>query len=267
LVGEDFRTVAKRCTDAFLLVEGKQMLGNADILLVASQPKSGSTFFCTAIAKLLRYQGAVLVPDWNRREQEIDGGIIKKYKRSFARGYVAHSHVRNSAATTKLTQQHGIRTLVMVRNLYDVIPSIRDHIRKESLDWPMAWLTESHKALPDEALEYAIARLMMPWYMNFYMSWRSDPKAWFLSYEEMIGNPPAALMNASWALGYGRPPLAEAEAAATAARGNGARFNIGVAGRGRDLSDRTKQAVADVLNLYPEALADEYIKPMIEEVA
>ena len=74
-------------------------------------------------------------------------------------------------------------------NLFDVVISIRDHQRNENSTGPVAFLTEYHANLPDRELELAITRLAIPWYINFYMSWREYPNALLVRYEHLIASP------------------------------------------------------------------------------
>jgi hypothetical protein len=234
----------------------------ARIVLVASQPKSGSTFFCTALANITGFHGSVLVPDWNRREQEIDAALIEKYKCSAHCGYIAHNHVRNSEATAKLVQRFDFEPIVMLRNLFDVVASLRDHIRKESIDMSMAFITEQQRDLPDDELDYVIARLILPWYMNFYISWRNHRSAWVLAYEQMIVDPAQTLLDACTALRLGNYTREQAEAAVSSARGASTRLNVGKAGRGKQITPAVRGAILELLSLYPEAKDDEYIRSM-----
>jgi len=225
-------------------------------ILIACMPKSGSTFLTNIIAALPGFRRAELVPDFGHREQELDEPCLRGADR-FA--YVAQNHVRNSQWTADMCRQYGLTKVVLVRSLLDVVVSIRDHLRRESAVFPIFFAEAHHAAMDDARLEEMIVRLALPWYLNFYMGWRRAPDALLVEYEELAERPAAV---AARVLAFAGVPASEAdiEQAVAAASGSHSRLNVGVKGRGARLRPRTLHTLLELLDFYPEADADPYIR-------
>jgi uncharacterized membrane protein YkvA (DUF1232 family) len=226
-------------------------------ILIACMPKSGSTFLTNVIAELPGFRRAELTPVYGRREQELDEFCLQQVDRS---DFVAQNHVRNSEWTAMMCRDYGLTPVVLVRSLLDVIVSLRDHIRKESHVWPIFFAGARHAQMDDAGLELMIARLALPWYMNFYMGWREAPDALVIAYED-LAEAPAPVIAKVMAF-CGAPAAPEAiEAAIVRVRADGPnRFNVGQAGRGRSLRPDAVRAVLEMLDFYPEAAGDPYIR-------
>lgn len=234
-------------------------------MLVACHPKSGSTFLSTAIAYALGTRTSGLVPGWGRREQELDAALVRYTlkQRIYKNGFVAHHHVRYSEATAKILADYDIKPVVMIRDLFDIVASIRDHARTEAHDGPCAYFTKRHLELPDEQFELVIATLMIPWYINFYMSWRDCPNAVWLTYEELTIAPPIAVWQLCEKLGW-RIDAEDAASATGRARADGSRFNVGKSGRGADINPEARAAILGMLDMYPEVHGEPYVQAMLQ---
>ncbi len=137
------------------------------MILVACQPKTASTFLVATLGSLPNSRTVALVPAYGQREQELSEERIKRYRFRAKRLLVAQHHVRYSNYTGDLIRRYHIRTIVLTRNLFDVIASIRDHVRSEDVVSPMFFLTKEMAHSSDEELENLIAKLSIPWYLNF----------------------------------------------------------------------------------------------------
>lgn len=155
-------------------------------VLLACMPKSGSTFLCNAIAALPEFNNAVLVPNWGRREQELDEACLERVS---DQNYVSQVHVRYSEATKSLIEKHRLWPVVLVRNIFDVIPSFIDHHRKESLLHPMAFVPEGIQDWSFEESARFVSTMIIPWYFNFYMSWYKVPNTLMVRYEKWVEEP------------------------------------------------------------------------------
>jgi hypothetical protein len=229
-------------------------------ILVACQPKSGSTFLSTAIAGLPGFRRVGLAPGYHRREQELAEERLRRYRRQ---AYVAQHHVRFSLPTEKLITRYGLTTVVLVRNLFDAVISYRDAIRNDDPAGPAAFFETEHRSLPDQELDAAITRLAIPWYVNFYMSWRDAPNVHIVRYKEMIASPADTVQRIVRAAGLAVDELA-IEEAISATRTENVRFNVGVVGRGGSLSDDLKREIVAMLDYYPSAARDPYVRDMKE---
>jgi hypothetical protein len=226
-------------------------------ILLACMPKSGSTFLADVIGRLPGFRQVSLIPSAERREQELDEFCLRRVDHL---DYVGQVHVRHSHWTEDLCQDYGLTQVVLVRSLFDVVVSFRDHLRREATAWPMVFAEPHHAELDDAALELMIVRLALPWYVNFYMGWRRAPGAMMVSYETLIRTP-AGVVGDILAFAGADTPAAEIEAAVARVRRAGlSRLNVGVAGRGAALSPEAVRAVLDMVAFYPEAQADPYLQ-------
>jgi len=127
----------------------------------------------------------------------------------------------------------------------------------------MAYFDKTHFALDDRQLEEAIARLLIPWYVNFYMTWRDVAGTVVVNYMDMTQHPKKAIQLILDHAGL-RVGEAAIETAIAKAQSGNTRFNKGVVGRGRLLSHDTRQIVLDCLKFYPKARHDPFIAAMFD---
>ncbi|WP_413993604.1 sulfotransferase domain-containing protein [Labrys okinawensis] len=220
-------------------------------------PKSGSTFLSDVISQLPGWTRAIPVPSGCRREQELDESCLQQVNDI---NYVAQLHVRYSDWTDQMCHDYRIKPVVLIRSLYDAVVSIRDHLRNESHIWPMIFLEPYHADLDDATLDRMIIRLALPWYLNFYMSWRKARHALILSYEEVVADPAKAVRDILSFAGA-TVGASDIEAAVQFVRNaKASRLNVGVSGRGNALSPEAVRDVLALLALYPEAAADPYFQ-------
>ncbi len=205
-----------------------------------------------------------MVSEWGRREQELDElKVMRQAMKFWSRGFVSQQHVRYSDATRRVLNRFNIKPVVVVRNLFDVVVSLKDHVRKEDHRIPMVYLREEHLDLPDDALECIIARLAIPWYVNFYLGWREDPNAVFVSYEDLVRSPADVIPNVCDQLDF-EIAVADAQSAVRQVTDSARnRFNVGKTGRGRGISEEAKLVITDMIRAYPEWERDRYFRSMV----
>jgi|SRR5690606_38610344 len=218
-------------------------------IVIACMPKTASTFLATALAELPGMRQATLVPAWEQREQELCPIQLSRYNR---RKYVAQCHLRHSRATEFYGAKYGVTFAVLIRNLADCAISLRDHLRADPEPVPYAWFGEAQKKLPDDEFEEAIVRLALPWYINFYAGWRSAGIGAFYDYDDLTADTAGVMRDI---LARANAPVGDEAIAAALGRASAntrTRFNVGRVGRGTGLSPRGKEALARMLDFYPE---------------
>ena len=219
-------------------------------------PKSGSTFLTDVVASLPGYRRARLSPTYDQREQELDEYCIEQVD---AYSYVAQQHVRYSGWTQRMLDQYEIKPVVLVRNIFDIIVSLRDHLRNEGPVWFNFFVEPQHTTLDDATLELMIARLAIPWYINFYMGWRQVPGVKFVTYEALIAEPDRTIREVLEFAGADVPSSDVTLALRRVRALEESRLNVGVVGRGAALRPETISAVLDLIDFYPVAAQDPYI--------
>lgn len=235
----------------------RRLLRAPSHILVACMPKSGSTFLSDVIAELPGFRRMELAPAYGRRQQELDEACLRG---ADPFNFVAQNHVQYSDFTAEMCRDYGVAPIVLVRDLLDVIVSLRDHLRNEGHVSPIFFAEPHHAALSDAELELMIARLALPWYVSFYMGWRRAPDALMVRYEELV-EAPIQVVGRILAFAGAGVSAREIETAVQRVRGAGAsRLNVGVAGRGAALRPEIARAVLELLAFYPEAGPDPFIE-------
>jgi len=234
-------------------------------ILVACMPKSGSSFLSNCIAGYKGFRHGILVPDYGVREQEMCELRLEKFNN---RPYVAQLHVRNSEWTQKLIERYGITHVVLVRDLLDVVVSIRDHVRKLFHFGSLITLTARHRDISDDELDSLIVQFAMPWYISFYAGWRKDPKAMFLNYEDVTTDPAATMAKIfdKARFDYTAEEISAALDKIEEKKGRN-RFNKGVKGRGEKILPETRQKLVDMMAHYPEFKDDRIFKSLFKDAA
>src|SRR5439155_18240422 len=78
-----------------------------------------------------------------------------------------------NSRTVGLMRDFGIRPVVLVRNVFDVVVSIRHFLLTEGCGkWPTFFTTDERFRQLDEPTQYEqIVELGLPWYFDFFVSW------------------------------------------------------------------------------------------------
>jgi len=217
-------------------------------VLLACLPKSGSTYLASILSFLPGMRKVALTPAHEQREQELDGAQLWAYDRM---DYVAQHHVRCSAYTRQLIEQYGLRPVVLVRNLFDVAVSLKDHLGGESPRMPFAFFDERILCCDEAAQLDAIIDLALPWCLNFYVSWQAYDGALLVAYEDLVSDPErtvgriAAFADLTVKALDIRGALEQAAQAPT-------RRNVGRAGRGAEqLTESQRARILRLASYYP----------------
>jgi hypothetical protein len=168
---------------------------------------------------------------------------------------VTQQHCRATEANVQMMQGFGIRPIVLIRSIPDVVSSLYDFYEAGATAntffapfWPQ--LSQSERI--DLIIDHVV-----PWYLAFYASWVAVDQArrlevLWLRYREMVADKPAAIARVATFYGISAPPpkIIAAIAAAEADR-TGTRFNKGVVGRGAGLlSDGQKARIGRLASSY-----------------
>lgn len=211
-------------------------------------PKSGSTFLSNAIGRVPGFRKTSLVRHFGRTEQEIDPNLTLRKQRH---NFVAQHHVKYNDNTADVMRTFSLTPVVLVRNIFDCVASIRDHLRHESVYSPTAFFTEDHKYLPDPELETLIVALAVPWYIHFFASWTECPEALWVTYEEMVGDEASTVERI---LRHSGSNLDRKTIAKSIQGGDPAadRLNVGGSGRGKSLMTENVDTIDRYANFYPD---------------
>ncbi|MEM9222733.1 MAG: sulfotransferase domain-containing protein [Pseudomonadota bacterium] len=235
--------------------------------LLACMPKSGSTYLAQILANMPGMRREHLVPGYERREQELctvrlmemrqlTGGLLRMWREAGGTagvkpvGFVAQHHLRFSKPTKVLIDRFELMPIVLVRNIFDVVPSLYDHVRTH-LTLPMAFMDHEFLELDEGKALDMISDLIIPWYFNFYVSWsKANIYCVRMSYEDVIADPEAAVANIYRC--YEVPWTQEEIAIALEqASQTDTRKNKGVVGRGDALPGSVRDRIKRYATYYP----------------
>lgn len=241
---------------------------NSRAVLVACMPKSGSTYVTELIAQIPGFRREHIVPSYLRREQELSDRLIQRafdatntLRQGVARGavtaehrprgWVAQNHVKHNGETQTLIDRYGIVPVFLVRNIFDVVVSLRDHVATVSPNTPVAYIDEGMQDWEPERMYEFLVEMAVPWYIHFYVSWYHAEHKVMVRYEDVIADPHQELRRILkfGALGWNPEILAAAVAGVADDR---TRKNVGVTGRGDALSDALKARVRQYCRYYPD---------------
>jgi len=165
-------------------------------------------------------------------------------------------HIRASKVTLDALDIFHVTPIVQIRNIFDIIMSLRDHLASGEFEAPMAYVdARSLRQSPDEQLDFIID-LMIPWYVNFFVSWSEAESSlgvrlFWLRYEELTAVPVAVLTRLCDHVGLDSDCRRIEDALADAVT-KPIRFNRGITGRGvAGLSEAQRNRVRAQAAHYP----------------
>lgn len=221
---------------------------NRHHILLACMPKSGSTYLSNVIGCLPDFRKTSLVTHYGRTDQDIDFRLALRKSRY---NYVCQHHVQHNEKTKEAIDRFHITPVVLVRNIFDCVPSIRDHLRREAPESPTAYFFESHTQMDDRSLDDMIVQLAIPWYIQFYVSWTQCDAALWVTYDQLTESPESTVQKIMGHAGVGYD-MKTIKQALAAAEGAANRKNVGRSGRGNLLPEELKQTIRSYCAFYPD---------------
>ncbi len=226
-----------------------------DHLLIACMPKSGSTYLHTVLREITGFRDAY-VSEWGEQNE---GDICERRLRRLRRRSVLQQHLKATTTNVKWMAKYNLRPIVQFRSLFDVVPSIHDHLEKGQGGLPSGCIRPDFwtKSWSDRMVFLIQAHL--PWYFNFLLSWReavNEIEFCPISYEELFADQVGSL---SRILDFYRIQASQEEIAAGIERAShcDTRFNVGISGRGSQrLTSLHKQAIRNMAHVCGFELSD-----------
>ncbi|MFM0631481.1 sulfotransferase domain-containing protein [Paraburkholderia xenovorans] len=221
-------------------------------VLVACMPKSGSTFLTSSIAALPGFSQVSLVPTYGHREQELCVRALTQCEHDIGdESFVAQHHVRYSAATDLYINEFRLRPILLLRNIFDVVPSLVDHHSLEGNVYPAAFAPHDIATRSFEDQANFVTQMAIPWYFNFYASWQQYTGKHVVYYEDLVSNPECVMRRVCDHLGLKASDDSIASAVSQA-NAIGKRKNQICPGRGKRLSHANKCKIIEMANHYPD---------------
>jgi hypothetical protein len=227
-----------------------------DYLFVACMPKSGSTFMAKALSELTGYGYVNLAYAYERNEQTL---YLPKLIDSYSSGSVTHLHVRATESTIDLMKMFSIKPVILVRNIFDIVVSIRDHMFQEGFEIHTFYCDKKFETLEEKSWYDFIIEHGIPWYFNFYVSWFEATAAkrlecLWLTYEDVISDWHRAIKRVAdfYKIEKTHEEIAQALERTMKKKKQKIRLNKGIAGRGsQSLTEEQKKKIVKFARFYP----------------
>ena len=233
------------------------VFSNGKYLVLAAMPKAGSTFLSHTLCALTGYRHYYLACAYDNIEQEI---YLPRVIDAFGSGTVVQQHFKANRPNLDILNRFDIKPVVVVRNIFDLVASIRDHLVKERLDnLPAVYPTGDFLSFsPSRQLDFVID-MVVPWYITYYVSWchaEKQKQIQFLwaAYEELVADLHAGVRRILDFFGMQKPDAAIVRAIETtrAKPKEQTRLNVGVPGRAYTLlSDSQRERIVRLMQYYP----------------
>ena len=225
----------------------KKLFPSRTHILLATFPKSGSTYLLTLLSNINNISRVTLVTNYDRREQELS---LERLIFLHHKNYVARHHTRFSKPTEQLISDFNLKPIVLVRNIFDIIESVIDHLHKEGLTMPMAYVPDDFLKWDRNFARNFIVDMMIPWYFNFYVSWYHYDEKLLVTYEKMIPNTFDTLKEIVSFCNI-HATSRDIENSIDNATNQSTRKNVGRSGRGDSLPDDVKEKIYNMTKFYP----------------
>ena len=184
-------------------------------------------------------------------------------------GCVSQMHMKGSFHNASLINRFKIRQIILVRNIYDIVASLFDDLRKKEempgyhtgeSGYSFLWLDSTTKNMNDEDLIDMIIDLAIPWYVNFYVSWyrlaeQNIVNPIWVNYEDMMNDKNNTIISI---LNFIDFPF-NGEINSTILNEKYSTYNKGGSGRGNILlSDERKRRIKEKFSYYEDVNFDRY---------
>jgi len=173
--------------------------GDKKLIVVAAVPRSGSTFLANTLCELTKLPYFRLSSGHSTNEHDLYLPALCLMNRY---GCVSQLHVKGTFHNAALMRTFGIKPILLVRQIDDVVVSLMHDLRQKAQmpdfgtglnGYSFLWQDPSTKDMTDERLIDMIIDLAIPWFANYYVSWyrlceQGAVEALWVTYEKMMGD-------------------------------------------------------------------------------
>jgi hypothetical protein len=202
-------------------------------IFIACFPKSGSTHVSEVLRRATGLPLIGAVQFYGHNEQDLYEPALRVLATTSS---VTQQHVKGTGVNVELMLRYGIRPVVLLRDVFDALVSLHDHFEREGTATPVGFVHREYTSLAFEERMRFLVHLHLPWYLHFLMSWREAGErieVLWTSYEEVFADQVPAFRRILAFYDLAVEDAVIERAIETAGRGR--RFNVGVAGRGREM--------------------------------
>jgi len=218
-------------------------------VFISCFPKSGSTYLYRLMHAVTGDRLVRPIQFFGHNEQDLFEFKLKENRHNC----VIRLHTQAGNHNLALIKRYNIRPIVLVRNIFDILPSIYDHVQRDRV-FTMGYIPRAYFDKPrDEQFTFLI-RMVLPWYFNFLMSWDEAEKevdCYWLTYERLFAEQKDVLAEVL-AFANVQANAAQIDQAIAQMAHEDTNFNVGQRGRGQTLlTDEHVAAVWEMARLCP----------------
>jgi len=186
--------------------------------------------------------------------ESLDFGYLTAYQ---LLDYISHLHTHCYYTLPLHLQFFDVRTIILTRNIFDVLVSIKDHLDKSNHLSHIVHVPESYSEFSDEEKYNFVINHVTPWLIKFHISWdKAIRKNWviatWLDSSDFIKNPMISMEKIFTELKIDKNDF-DFEKMIKYADEKKSNLNVGIAGRGnRILSKNQIQMVKLIAEPYRE---------------
>jgi len=211
-------------------------------------PKSASSFLTAAIAALPRMRHVDLYVGEHDNEHDLDDVKMMRFSGT---SYVTQHHLHFTPKVARQTKQFDITPVVLTRNLFDCVVSMRDEWHKLGVLGGSPSILPEIANLRDDQLDVLIADMIMPWYIAFFVTWGYCSGAIRVRYEDVRADPHNVVRMISEKVEIDAG-AAEINRAVGAALARAPRMNKAINGRGQGINEQAKRHIRALAAHYPD---------------
>lgn len=236
------------------------------IIVVAAAPRTGSTFLFNTLMEVTKLTQFRLSSGYSTNEHDLYLPALCMMNNC---GCVSQMHMKGTFHNASLINRFKIRQIILVRNIYDIVVSLLEELRKKEEHtgyhngqdgFSFLWLDRATKNMDDESLIDMIIDLAIPWYVNFYVSWyrlteQNIVNPIWVNYEDMMNDKKNTIVSI---LNFFDFPF-NGEINSTILNEKYSTYNKGNSGRGNILlSDERKSRIKEKFSYYKDVNFDRY---------
>ncbi|MBT4890932.1 MAG: hypothetical protein HON65_15410 [Rhodospirillales bacterium] len=224
-------------------------------IMIACIPKSGSTFLHSVLMEATGYPGPKLCLSYANEENMLSPEFIRSI---YGVNKIAQEHCRALPHNLAIMQAYNMDIVVLVRNIFDSLVSLRDMLLSETKGSRMAFFQDNLPAMSEEQQLDAVITRWAHWQLDFYVSWvmafrENRVRGTIWTYENLMADKPAAVQKILQQVNH-EISFEKAQEAVASVEGDKvrSRLNVGVSGRGRELmNERQIESIQSMTKFYP----------------
>lgn len=225
----------------------------ADRIFIAAFPKAGSSFVTNVLCDYTGFKERKYAEPGMHKDL-----VVARLQAASGKPHIVKQHTIALPKNLELMREFEMRPVVLVRNIFDGLVSLNDYL--PAMDRDNFLMPNVDGCGPEERLR-ATVLFCAPFYIQFYVSWWRAERAGFpvcwVTYEEMLSDKPAFFEKIVEFCGMPvedrlSDSIAECDVRSGKRIKNANRFNVGVAGRGKQIPEDLKEHILGLCSFFPE---------------